>query len=85
LSGNSSHPDLTGRNHHSVNMGGIGEFGTSAPGDASVLRKNKASLAMTLKYCYDVLGIELTFIEGRRRSRPPPPAADGMRVRRRPR
>ncbi len=40
---------LTGRNHHSVNMGGIGEIATSAPGYTSVLPKNKASLAMTLK------------------------------------
>ena len=40
---------LTGRNHHSVNMGGIGEIATSAPGYTSVLPKNKAPLAMTLK------------------------------------
>jgi arylsulfatase len=40
---------LTGRNHHSVNMGGICELATSAPGYSSVLPKNKAPLAMTLK------------------------------------
>jgi arylsulfatase len=40
---------LTGRNHHSVNMGGICEVATSAPGYSSVLPKNKAPLAMTLK------------------------------------
>lgn len=40
---------LTGRNHHSVNMGGICEVATSAPGYTSVLPKNKAPLAMTLK------------------------------------
>jgi arylsulfatase A-like enzyme len=40
---------LTGRNHHSVNMGGICEVATSAPGYSSVLPKDKAPLAMTLK------------------------------------
>jgi arylsulfatase len=40
---------LTGRNHHSVNMGGICEVATSAPGYTSVLPKDKATLAMTLK------------------------------------
>ena len=40
---------LAGRNHHSVNMGGICEIATSAPGYTSVLPKNKAPLAMTLK------------------------------------
>jgi arylsulfatase len=40
---------LTGRNHHSVNMGAITELATSAPGYSSVLPKNKAPLAMTLK------------------------------------
>ena len=40
---------LTGRNHHSVNMGGICELATSAPGYTSVLPKSKAPLAMTLK------------------------------------
>jgi arylsulfatase A-like enzyme len=40
---------LTGRNHHSVGMGAITELATSAPGYSSVLPKNKAPLAMTLK------------------------------------
>src|SRR6266481_3068606 len=40
---------LTGRNHHSVNMGGICEIATSAPGYNSVLPKNKAPLPMILK------------------------------------
>jgi arylsulfatase A-like enzyme len=40
---------LTGRNHHSVNMGGICEIATSAPGYTSVLPKTKAPLPMTLK------------------------------------
>ena len=40
---------LTGRNHHSVNMGGITEMATSAPGYTSVLPKDKAPLPMTLK------------------------------------
>jgi arylsulfatase len=40
---------LTGRNHHSVNMGGICEIATSAPGYTSVLPKDKATLPMTLK------------------------------------
>jgi len=40
---------LTGRNHHSVNMGGICEIATSAPGYTSVLPKEKAPLPMTLK------------------------------------
>ena len=40
---------LTGRNHHSVNMGGICELATSAPGYNSVLPKNKAPLAEILK------------------------------------
>ncbi len=40
---------LTGRNHHSVNMGGICEIASSAPGYTSVLPKSKAPLAMTLK------------------------------------
>src|SRR5258705_3841098 len=40
---------LTGRNHHSVNMGGICEIATSAPGYTSVLPKSKAPLPMTLK------------------------------------
>jgi arylsulfatase A-like enzyme len=40
---------LTGRNHHSVNMGGICEIATSAPGYTSLLPKDKAPLATTLK------------------------------------
>jgi arylsulfatase A-like enzyme len=40
---------LTGRNHHSVNMGAICELATSAPGYSSVLPKSMAPLAMTLK------------------------------------
>jgi arylsulfatase A-like enzyme len=40
---------LTGRNHHSVNMGGICEIATSAPGYSSVLPKSKAPLAEILK------------------------------------
>ena len=40
---------LTGRNHHSVNMGGVCEIATAAPGYSSVLPKSKAPLAMTLK------------------------------------
>ena len=40
---------LTGRNHHSVNMAGVCELATSAPGYSSVLPKDKAPLAMTLK------------------------------------
>jgi arylsulfatase A-like enzyme len=40
---------LTGRNHHSANMGSICEVATSAPGYSSVLPKDKAPLAMTLR------------------------------------
>jgi arylsulfatase len=40
---------LTGRNHHSVNMGGITEIATSAPGYTSVRPKDKAPLAEILK------------------------------------
>jgi arylsulfatase A-like enzyme len=40
---------LTGRNHHSVGMGGITEIATSAPGYNSVRPKTKAPLAETLK------------------------------------
>src|SRR5579862_3782524 len=40
---------LTGRNHHSVNMGSVTELATSTPGYSSVLPKDKAALAMTLK------------------------------------
>src|SRR6478609_3940157 len=39
---------LTGRNHHSVNMGGITEIATSAPGYTSVRPKDKAPVAQTL-------------------------------------
>ena len=40
---------LTGRNHHSVNMGAICEFATSAPGYTSIRPKSKAPLAEILK------------------------------------
>jgi arylsulfatase len=40
---------LTGRNHHSVNMGGITEIATSAPGYNSIRPKDKAPIAETLK------------------------------------
>jgi len=40
---------LTGRNHHTVNMGGITEIATSAPGYTSIRPKNCAPLAETLK------------------------------------
>ena len=40
---------LTGRNHHSVNMGGICEIATSAPGYSSLLPKSKAPLPEILK------------------------------------
>jgi arylsulfatase A-like enzyme len=40
---------LTGRNHHSVNMAGVCEIATSAPGYTSLLPKDKAPLPMTLK------------------------------------
>jgi arylsulfatase len=40
---------LTGRNHHSVGMGGITEIATAAPGYNSVLPNTKAPLAQTLK------------------------------------
>jgi arylsulfatase A-like enzyme len=40
---------LTGRNHHSVGMGGITEIATAAPGYNSVLPNTKAPLAVTLK------------------------------------
>jgi len=40
---------LTGRNHHSVGMGGITEIATAAPGYSSVLPNSKAPLALTLK------------------------------------
>jgi len=40
---------LTGRNHHSVGMGGITELATSAPGYSSIRPKSKAPLAEVLK------------------------------------
>ena len=40
---------LTGRNHHSVGMGGITEIATAAPGQCSVLPNTKAPLPLTLK------------------------------------
>jgi arylsulfatase A-like enzyme len=40
---------LTGRNHHSVGMGGITEIATSAPGYSSIRPKSTAPLAETLK------------------------------------
>jgi arylsulfatase A-like enzyme len=40
---------LTGRNHHSVGMGGITEIATGAPGYCSVLPNTAAPLARTLK------------------------------------
>ncbi|MEI7898672.1 MAG: arylsulfatase [bacterium] len=40
---------LTGRNHHTVGMGGITEMATSAPGNCSLRPKSCAPLAQTLK------------------------------------
>ena len=40
---------LTGRNHHSVAMGGITELATAAPGYSSVRPKDKAPIAETLR------------------------------------
>ena len=40
---------LTGRNHHSVGMGGITEIASGAPGYCSVLPNTAAPLAKTLK------------------------------------
>jgi arylsulfatase len=40
---------LTGRNHHTVGMGGITEMATSAPGNCSVRPKSCAPLAETLR------------------------------------
>jgi arylsulfatase A-like enzyme len=40
---------LTGRNHHSVGMGGITEIATSAPGYSSIRPKSTAPIAETLK------------------------------------
>src|SRR5262245_9480673 len=40
---------LSGRNHHSVGMGGITEIATSAPGYSSIRPKDKAPMAEILK------------------------------------
>ncbi|MEI7989405.1 MAG: arylsulfatase, partial [Chloroflexota bacterium] len=40
---------LTGRNHHSCNMGSITEFATSAPGSTSLLPNTISPIARTLK------------------------------------
>ena len=40
---------LTGRNHHSVGMGGVTEIATGAPGYSSVLRNTASPIARTLK------------------------------------
>src|SRR3954470_7792099 len=40
---------LTGRNHHTVGMGGITEIATSAPGNSSIRPKEKAPIAETLR------------------------------------
>lgn len=40
---------MTGRNHHSVGMGGITEIATGAPGYSSVRPNSMATLPMTLK------------------------------------
>jgi len=40
---------LTGRNHHTVGMGGIAEMATSAPGNCSIRPKSCAPLAETLE------------------------------------
>jgi arylsulfatase A-like enzyme len=40
---------LTGRNHHSVGMGGVADMATSSPGYTSVRPKSKATIAETLK------------------------------------
>src|SRR5690349_23960254 len=41
---------LTGRNHHSVGMGAITEFATSAPGNSSIWPNTAAPLAKILKH-----------------------------------
>lgn len=41
---------LTGRNHHSVGMGGITESATSAPGQNTLIPNSAAVIAKTLKY-----------------------------------
>jgi arylsulfatase len=40
---------LTGRNHHSVGLGGITEMATTAPGNNSIIPKTKAPLPLILK------------------------------------
>jgi arylsulfatase len=40
---------LTGRNHHSVGMGGITEIATAAPGYTSMIPNTKAAVAKTLR------------------------------------
>jgi len=40
---------LTGRNHHSVNMSGVTEVATSAPGATSIRPKDKAPIAQILQ------------------------------------
>lgn len=61
---------LTGRNHHSVNMGTITEMATSAPGNNTIRPKDKAPIAETLKLngystaqfgkCHEVPAWEIT-------------------------
>lgn len=41
---------MTGRNHHTVNMGAIAELATSMPGYTGVLPNDCATLAQTLQY-----------------------------------
>jgi arylsulfatase A-like enzyme len=41
---------LTGRNHHTVGMGGITEMATSLPGSTSSIPNSAASIAKVLKY-----------------------------------
>lgn len=41
---------LTGRNHHSVGVGGIAEFATSSPGYTSIIPRSAASIAKILHY-----------------------------------
>jgi arylsulfatase len=40
---------LTGRNHHSVGMGGVVDMATSSPGYTSVRPQDKATIAQTLR------------------------------------
>lgn len=41
---------LTGRNHHSVGMGGVTETATAAPGQTTMIPNSAACIAKTLKY-----------------------------------